>query len=746
MICKKGGVEAGLKEVETEQMYNTHETKMKLCYMVNVFDTVRDNSSMVTLLQTLINRKEYRIACYFITTKLCCNSNCVGLNCNGFDHSAGIFRKFKLMNEIINLIKLCGWPEYKDTSPIMTENENKIDNTIKNKSDNINEISILCRGTILKLLNCVTLHTIKNVADYCEFVSKLVKSHPVNNHDHLVADITHKFSDALSTRYQLFDWKKSGLIKSESCKNTLAVIQYICMVETRENVKVGLLTKIHKILCCGAKKGHYGLVERLCKWQCSMLASNQLLNDNTSIIFSELHWLINDLFACMVKDSRETRSHFLCNPNSNIQKGINMIAKCYANNNRSINNNECTTSKTLIHGYLRIIAKENSYIYDFTNLGNIVYQYYDKSSLITSLLIKPKCRMIVQNFNPNLDANNTLIVLDTLNSYHFFDVILEFVEKKLCVMGLDHAEQSYPHQYKGKPSKPQRSNNIDQFLLTLLAYKWCNALKDVMTKLMNSFIMQTHPYRLSQYYEFCMLLFKNIKKCNSDTVGINKQCATDVAHALSIAIGIKYGLLRDNNSGINKSFSKVTVCEILLMLKHLILHEKDLNLQKYLLSKFAESYSECVKEPIQESVITKLLHLQSSESNENDQILSDSCIQYLFKQRLKYLEHIIEQGKPEFTWKISKLTTIDSEMKEFLIREARAYRTEQGKFATIQLAKDWIVKKEKKFNEYLRFTPSGSGKKSYVTVTKTKKHFHEMTRKYEKYVRQHNAITALITQ
>ena len=218
MICKKGGVKAGLEEVEANQMDNTDEIKKKLYHMVNVFNISRDNSSVVTLLQTLNNWEEYRIACHFIQTKLC------GLNCNIFDYSAGACQSITLINELINLIELCGWPEYKDNlnedelSTIKeneNENENKInsiiiDNTFENKGDD--DISIVCRRTIFKLLTCVTHPMIKNVADYCQFVSKLFESSSIDNQDHLVAEISNKFSDYFSTRYQLLE---SSVTKSE---------------------------------------------------------------------------------------------------------------------------------------------------------------------------------------------------------------------------------------------------------------------------------------------------------------------------------------------------------------------------------------------------------------------------------------------------------------------------------------------------------------------------------------------------
>ena len=316
--------------------------------------------------------------------------------------------------------------------------------------------------------------------------------------------------------------------------------------------------------------------------------------------------------------------------------------------------------------------------------------------------------------------------------------MLEFIEKKFCVMGLHQPVQSYQHEYKDIRWNPRRSDNICQFLLTLLANnKWCSSLRNVMEKLMNSFISvsETYPNILTRYCAFCKLLFKNIKN------GVNhddEQCAADVAHALSIAIGIKYGLLQDDNSGTNKSFRGLKASEILLILKHLVLNETDFNLQKHLLLKFVESYSV-------DTTLSKLQSSKSSKNNNGDEnsILSNSYIQDLFKKRLKYLKHIIEPGKPEFTWKISKLTT-DSELNAFLIGEIRTYQTQRGKFSTIQLAKDWIEKHKKQFDGYLRFKATGSGNKSFVKVTKTQKHFHEMMQQYEKHVRQHSVLTTLI--
>ena len=195
----------------------------------------------------------------------------------------------------------------------------------------------------------------------------------------------------------------------------------------------------------------------------------------------------------------------------------------------------------------------------------------------------------------------------------------------------------------------------------------------------------------------------------------------------------------------------MTAEQILAVLKHLILHEHDLNLQKKLLSKFGSSYSKCIKEATKASLIRKLLRLQSPALSKNGNcdamlILSNNCVQYLFKQRLKFLKRIVESGAPEFTWQISKLKTNDLEMKAFLMSEVQTYRTKQGKFTGIQLARNWTDSQKRRFHEYLRFKPTGYGKKSYVKVTKTRKHFEDMTQQYEKYVDQHNIISALITQ
>ena len=248
MICKKGGIEAGLKEIKGNKNNKPNEIKHKLYYMVNTFNTFKDNKSVVTLLQTLLNRKEYDMACHFIATKLCNKSNCVGLNYSSCDGSNGELRITRLIDVLVNLIDSCGWPDCKDNlnEEETKENRNKTEATINNESDE--EIEILCRKTILKLLECVTLQTITNIADYCEFVSKLFKARSINNHDHLVTQIRNNFSDFLSTRYQLLDCKHGNTMKSESCGSIFAAIKYICVVETRAKVKVGLLTKIGKFL------------------------------------------------------------------------------------------------------------------------------------------------------------------------------------------------------------------------------------------------------------------------------------------------------------------------------------------------------------------------------------------------------------------------------------------------------------------------------------------------------------------
>ena len=410
----------------------------------------------------------------------------------------------------------------------------------------------------------------------------------------------------------------------------------------------------------------------------------------------------------------------------------------------------------MVNGYLRRIAIENNYNYEFSNMANIIYKYYDKLSFINSLFIEPKLSIIVNGFDVSNNGTDTLAVLNILKKYDSLNLTLEFIQTKLSVFGL--------------PKNDASRNSIKRFLVNLLeTNEWQGVFKDTMINMMHSLTSNKIDNVLG-YCSFCKLLFE---KCNQQTAigdsngnnnisesnntSIERECAFDIIHTVSNAIGIKYGLLIKNNES-EDAFAALNSEELFSILKHLILYEKDLNLKQKLLSKFNESYANCFEESIKESIIDKFLRLEwqsryilsNKLSNHNiSLILNNHYVQSLLKQRLKDLKNSVQAGEPKFTWimrnvYLRKEKECEIEMKQFLMSESTTYQTKMGKFSGIHAATEWANYQKILFHGYLTFTVKGSFEKSHVVMVKTRKHYQDMIHQYDRFGNKCEKIRQLI--